>query len=84
MDYNVKTLSDEKFLKELEKKLRDEVDEYLESKSAEELADIIEVIERISELKGITKEQIDELKFKKSEEKGAFQKNLFLIDTKLE
>ena len=35
----VKNLSDEKFLVELEKKLKEEVEEYLENKSVEELTD---------------------------------------------
>ena len=48
---NVKKLPDDEFLPELEKKLREEVEEYLESKSVEELADAIEVIYRIAELK---------------------------------
>ena len=36
---NIKTLSDEKFLIELEKKLDEELIEYHESKSVEELTD---------------------------------------------
>ncbi|KER05902.1 hypothetical protein AAA799E16_01402 [Marine Group I thaumarchaeote SCGC AAA799-E16] len=39
---NVKTLSDEQFLIELEKKLIEELTEYQESKDVEELADILE------------------------------------------
>ena len=35
----VKNLSNEKFLVELEKKLKEEVEEYLENKSVEELTD---------------------------------------------
>lgn len=80
-DYNIKTLSDDEFLSKLEEKLVEELQEYQESKSVEELADILEVIYRISELKGTTKEQLDELKQKKSQERGGFKDNLFLIDT---
>jgi len=79
---NVKTLSDIEFLEKLEEKLGEEVSEYQKSKSPEELADILEVIYRISELKGVSKEKLDEIRFKKSSERGAFEKNLFLIDTK--
>jgi predicted house-cleaning noncanonical NTP pyrophosphatase (MazG superfamily) len=81
-DLTVKILNDDEFLSKLEEKLVEELQEYQESKSVEELADILEVIYRISELKGTTKEQLDELKQKKSQERGAFKDNLFLIDTK--
>ena len=49
---NVKVLSDEEFLIELDKKLGEELKEYYESKSVDELADIVEVIQRIATLRG--------------------------------
>ena len=49
---SVKTLSDEEFLEHLEKKLSEEVAEYQNDKNPEELADILEVIYRIAQLKG--------------------------------
>lgn len=76
-----KTLSDGEFLVELEKKLSEELQEYQESKNVEELADIMEVIYRIAELHGINPETLDGLRNKKKSEKGAFTKNLFLVDT---
>ncbi len=75
---NVITLSDEKFLVELEKKLVEELTEYQESKDVEELADILEVIHRISELRGVN---LDKVRQKKTEKRGGFKKNLFLVDT---
>ena len=78
---NVKTLSDEKFLEHLEKKLSEEVAEYQNDKNPEELADILEVIYRIAQLKGVSKEELEKIRIKKSEERGGFDKNLFLIDT---
>ena len=78
---NVKTLSDEKFLEHLEKKLSEEVVEYQNDKNSEELADILEVIYRIAQLKGVSKEELEKIRIKKSEERGGFEKNLFLIDT---
>ena len=80
-NYNIKTLSDEEFLHKLEEKLVEELEEYQESKSVEELADILEIIYRISEIKGITNNQLEELRQKKSKERGGFKDNLFLIDT---
>ena len=79
--YNVKKLSDDEFLPELEKKLREEVEEYLESKSVEELADAIEVIYRIAELKGISNERLEMLREEKASKRGKFSDNLILVDT---
>ena len=78
---NVKTLSDEEFLIEIEKKLSEEVSEYQNDKNPEELADILEVIYRIAKLRGISKEELEEIRIKKAEKRGGFDKNLFLIDT---
>ena len=78
---NVKTLDDDQFLAEMEKKLVEELHEYQESKDVEELADILEVIYRIAKLKGISKEELEKIRISKIEKRGAFEKNLFLIDT---
>jgi predicted house-cleaning noncanonical NTP pyrophosphatase (MazG superfamily) len=78
---NVETMSDEKFLVEVEKKLSEEVAEYQNDKNPEELADILEVIYRIAKLKGISKEQLEKIRIDKVEKRGAFDKNLFLKDT---
>ena len=74
-------MSDEKFLVEMEKKLSEEVVEYQNSKNPEELADILEVVYRIAKLRGISKEELEKIRIKKLEERGGFEKNLFLIDT---
>ena len=77
---NIQTLSDEKFLVEIEKKLSEEVAEYQNDKNPEELADILEVISRIAQLKGISKEELEKIRIKKLQDRGGFEKNLFLID----
>jgi predicted house-cleaning noncanonical NTP pyrophosphatase (MazG superfamily) len=81
---NIKTLSDEQFLVEIEKKLSEEVTEFQNDKNPEELADILEVIYRIAQLRGISKEELEEIRIKKVENRGGFDKNLFLIDTSKE
>ena len=75
---NVKKLNDSEFLVQLEKKLVEELTEYQESKNVEELADVLEVIYRISNLKGF---DLDKVRLEKIEKRGKFEKNLFLIDT---
>ena len=78
--YNLKQLDDEPFLAELEKKLTEEVNEYSESKDVEELADLLEVIYRISELRGVSSDELDKIRKDKAERRGKFDSNLFLID----
>ena len=71
-------LSDEEFLVELEKKLSEELDEYRESGSIEELCDIVEISLRIAELKGVHSLEFNQLREEKNIERGAFKSNLFL------
>jgi predicted house-cleaning noncanonical NTP pyrophosphatase (MazG superfamily) len=78
---NVKTMPDEEFLKQLEMKISEEVEEYQNSKNPEELVDMLEVIYRVAQLKGVSKEELEKIRIKKSQERGGFEKNLFLIDT---
>ena len=78
---NVQVISDEKFLLEIEKKLSEEVTEYQNDKTPEELADILEVIYKIAQLKGISKDELEKIRVKKLQDSGGFDKNLFLIDS---
>ena len=78
--YDLKQLDDASFLAEIEKKLIEEVNEYSESKDIEELADLLEVIYRISELRGVNSDELDEIRKEKAEKRGKFDDNLFLID----
>ncbi len=71
-------LPNAEFLSKLEEKLVEELKEYQDSKSPEELADILEVIYRIGQLKG---SDLEKIRIKKNQDRGAFEKNLFLIST---
>ena len=71
-------LDDEEYLIELNKKLLEEVNEYLESGSIEEIADIEEVILAIIKTKGINKEELEEVRKQKVLKRGAFNKKVFL------
>ena len=71
-------LSDEEYKKELDKKLLEEIKEYLESGEIEELADIEEVILAILNTKGKTKENLEEIRKNKVLKRGAFYKKIFL------
>ena len=71
-------LSEEEYIKELNKKLLEEVNEYLESEEPEEIADIEEVILAILKTKGLSREDIEKIRKDKSSKRGAFDKKLFL------
>ena len=71
-------LSKEEYLTELNKKLLEEVNEYLESGEVEELADIKEVFLAILEAKQISNDNLEEIRLEKVKKRGAFKKRLFL------
>ena len=75
----VDVLDDEKFVDELVIKLEEEIEEFNEGKSIEELCDLIEIAYRIAELRGISNEELEQIRNKKILERGRFEKNLFLI-----
>lgn len=53
-------------------KLFEEVEEFNEAKSIEELADVLEVIDAIYDAYGFTKEQVAQVKEEKKKERGGF------------
>ena len=75
----VHVLDDEKFVDKLVIKLDEEIEEYKESKSIEELCDLIEISYRIAEINGVSNKELEEIIKKKNRERGKFKKNLYLI-----
>jgi len=71
-------LDDEEYLKELNRKLQEEINEYLEDDNIEEMVDILEVIRAILEHKGVTYDEIEEKRIKKATKRGAFKEKIFL------
>ncbi|TCT15372.1 putative house-cleaning noncanonical NTP pyrophosphatase (MazG superfamily) [Natranaerovirga pectinivora] len=63
----------------LNEKLREEVEEYIESEELEELADILEVIHGILHFKNIDIKELEEIRFKKAKERGGFREGVKLI-----
>ncbi len=72
-------LSEEEYRVNLEKKLDEEVGEYHRDKAVEELADILEVIYALAATHGCAPEQLLQLRQKKFEERGGFEKGYFLV-----
>lgn len=72
------TLGDQDYLNFLKEKLIEEVTEFNDSESLEELADIGEVMHAILDYKGISLEQFQKARQEKLEKRGGFKKRLFL------
>lgn len=74
----VETLDKDSFQKYLNRKLEEEMKEYLECGSAEELADLVEVVYALLDCKGISREEFERIRVTKVNERGAFKKRLLL------
>lgn len=79
-----RTLDDEEYIVELERKLYEEANEYLESESIEELADILEVVYSLCEANGQSIHELEKICNAKRKKRGGFSKRIFLIDEKSE
>ena len=74
--YEKRIANDEEYKEELIKKLREEISEFIEAKNAEELADILEVIDALKKLPEFA--NVEEIKNKKLAERGGFEKRIIL------
>ena len=70
-------MSEDEYLKELDKKLDEEVAEYQADKSIEEMADVLEVLFAICEGRGYSIDELMAVKQKKQDERGEFKKRIF-------
>ncbi len=73
-------LDDKRYEEELDKKLKEEVEEYLTDYSIEEMADVMEVIYALLEYRGTSMEEVEQVRIKKRNRKGAFKNKIFLKD----
>lgn len=74
----MRTLDADEYLCELDRKLAEEVEEYLESGSLEELADVSEVLAAILRARGYTAEELIVTMDKKRKERGGFAERIYL------
>lgn len=72
------TLSDEDYLYLLDQKLNEELAEYQESKSLEELADLLEVMQAVVKARGWTMEDLERMRTEKATKLGGFEKKVLL------
>lgn len=65
----------------LKEKLQEEVNEFLEAESIEEMADVLEVIDAISDFKKFDEAELQKVKNKKLNEKGGFKNKIILEES---
>ena len=73
-----RVLDDSEYLRELNKKVLEEANEFVEENSVEELGDLMEVINAIMRLKGYNIEEVNTVMKAKEKKKGAFKDKIFL------
>jgi predicted house-cleaning noncanonical NTP pyrophosphatase (MazG superfamily) len=71
-------LSREDYLSLLDLKLNEELAEYQESKSMEELADLLEVMRAVVLARGSSMEEVERIRIRKAEKRGGFEKRIML------
>ena len=71
-------LSDDAYIAMLDAKLNEELPEYQESKSLEELADLLEVMQATVLARGYTLEELERVRAEKAAKRGGFAKRLLL------
>lgn len=75
-----RVLKEDEYLTELDKKLSEELSEYLESGSIEELADLYEVIRSVAVARGYSTVELEKVRAEKAAQRGSFEKKLLLLE----
>ncbi|MEQ9115725.1 MAG: nucleoside triphosphate pyrophosphohydrolase [Rickettsiales bacterium] len=83
VQYKIRTLdNDQEFEESLNAKVVEEVEEFFaaetEDEFLEEMADVVEVFRALLKLKGITWEEFEEIRKAKLEDRGGFEKRVFI------
>ena len=76
VSYEKRVADEEEYKVELLRKLNEEISEFSTEGDVEELADVLEVIEALKKLPEY--ENVEEIRLKKREERGGFDKRLIL------
>lgn len=75
---NTRILTDSEYITALDAKLQEELAEYKESRSIEELADIFEVLCAMAACNGFSKEDLIAAQERKRADRGGFEGRIFL------
>ncbi len=75
---SVEILPLEEYIQMLDKKMGEELAEYLKDQNVEELADLLEVIRAIAVARGYTLEDLERVRADKAAKRGGFEKRILL------
>ena len=78
-----RVLENDEYRKQLNKKLQEEVREYLEDNNVEELADVVEVVYGILNSMDVTVDEFENIRNEKKVKNGGFEKRLFLEEAEM-
>ena len=73
----IRIVDEEEYVRELDRKLCEEVEEYRADGSIEEMADVLEVLFAICEARGHSVEELMEVRNAKREKRGGFEHKIF-------
>lgn len=71
-------LDKDNYKKELDKKLQEELQEYLKDDNVEELVDLVEVVYAILDFKNVSIQEFERIRNEKVIQRGAFKDRIFL------
>lgn len=74
----IEILSVEEYLKMVDAKLDEELAEYHKDQNIEELADLLEVLYAATQARGYSIEELERVRAKKAEKRGAFKEKILL------
>ncbi|HYF78495.1 MAG TPA: nucleoside triphosphate pyrophosphohydrolase [Symbiobacteriaceae bacterium] len=77
----VRELNDEEYLAALNRKLGEELQEYLADGSLGELADLVEVVNAIVLFRGHSLEEFEQIRMEKQQVRGGFTRRVLLVST---
>lgn len=79
----IRILENNEYIEALQGKFIEELEEYKQAadrnQALEELADLLEIVYSLAAYHGATKEELEAIRGKKAEERGGFEKRIFLM-----
>jgi predicted house-cleaning noncanonical NTP pyrophosphatase (MazG superfamily) len=77
-EYRIHISEEEEYIKELKNKVIEEMEEFLENPTEEEMGDILEALEGFIDFYGLDKNLIEKVKLEKKNSRGGFKKRIIL------
>jgi len=73
--------NDKEYWQKLKEKLQEEIKEFVESESIEEMADILEIVDAIIDYKKFDRKELQKIKNEKAKERGKFKDKIILEES---